>query len=142
VKTASEMTYTVSGGALNSTPTPTPDPAARGRVSLCRRCHVQRWAGARRTAPSSLARSTAHLLPAAVCRTRDPSLPNRRPPSNALCKLTFIRSLSINILIEHHLTFLRCIALLYFAIRLVSRKSANKRIYLSIYPRKLIVKCP
>jgi len=31
------------------------------------------------------------------------------------------------------LTFLRCIALLYFAIRLESRKSANKRIYLSIY---------
>ena len=29
-----------------------------------------------------------------------------------------------------HLTFLRCIALLYFAIRLESRKSANKRIYL------------
>jgi len=28
------------------------------------------------------------------------------------------------------LTFLRCIALLYFAIRLESRKSANKRIYL------------
>jgi len=31
------------------------------------------------------------------------------------------------------LTFLRCIALLYFAIRLESRKSVNKRIYLSIY---------
>ena len=30
-------------------------------------------------------------------------------------------------------TFLRCITLLYFAIRLESRKSANKRIYLSIY---------
>jgi len=29
------------------------------------------------------------------------------------------------------LTFLRCIALLYFAIPLESRKSANKRIYLS-----------
>ena len=28
-----------------------------------------------------------------------------------------------------HLTFLRCVALLYFAIRLESRKSANKRIY-------------
>jgi len=28
---------------------------------------------------------------------------------------------------------LRCITLLYFAIRLESRKSANKRIYLSIY---------
>jgi len=32
-----------------------------------------------------------------------------------------------------HLTFCRCIALLYFAIRLESRKSVNKRIYLSIY---------
>jgi len=32
-----------------------------------------------------------------------------------------------------HLTLLRCIALLYFAIRLESHKSANKRIYLSIY---------
>ena len=31
-----------------------------------------------------------------------------------------------------HLTFLRCIVLLYFAIRLESRKSVNKRIYLSI----------
>jgi len=31
-----------------------------------------------------------------------------------------------------HLTFFRCITLLYFAIRLESRKSANKRIYLSI----------
>ena len=34
---------------------------------------------------------------------------------------------------HEHLTFLRCIVLLYFAIRLESRKSANKRIYLSIY---------
>ena len=32
-----------------------------------------------------------------------------------------------------YLTFLRCVTLLYFAIRLESRKSANKRIYLSIY---------
>ena len=32
-----------------------------------------------------------------------------------------------------HLTFFRCIALLYFAIRLESRKRVNKRIYLSIY---------
>jgi len=35
--------------------------------------------------------------------------------------------------LEIDCTFLRCIALLYFAIRLESCKSANKRIYLSIY---------
>ena len=34
---------------------------------------------------------------------------------------------------EYTDTRLRCIALLYFAIRLESRKSVNKRIYLSIY---------
>jgi len=33
---------------------------------------------------------------------------------------------------------LPCIALLYFAIRLESRKSANKRIYLSIYLKRVI----
>ena len=32
-----------------------------------------------------------------------------------------------------HLTLLRCITLLYFAIRLENRKGANKRIYLSFY---------
>jgi len=51
--------------------------------------------------------------------------------------LTYQQSVFNRYLSDKHFSVfylvLRCITLLYFAIRLESRKSANKRIYLSIY---------